>query len=670
MEVIMKKSEKFAVEIEERKAKERIRKARRKSRPVMQPSKPSRASQSAHKKQRPIIPPKAILRIKKIKTISQIKASGNHVFRLNETSNANPELAHLNKILFGSGNLYADYLEKLGDIKVRKNNVLLVEHLLAVSPEYFQGQDSEAKIKAWEDASLAFLHKEYGDNLVSFCTHHDEISSHGHAHIICRDYAKDDLGKLNARKWFGGKEKLSKLQDRYAEALSPLGIERGLRKSKAKHQDIKTFYSTINSSKNTPTKKLNKIEYEIDSPRVADYINPQAFAEQQVASALKEQKRRLEQQHHSQIRQAAAKAADRDYAVKRAHQYELTCREYESAKEHSDLFRELPLEKVAIVLGLAWDNRKKQFKSKEHIISISGQKFRDFKTNNRSNDGRKLGGGSLDLVMHVKNCSFDDAKSFLAAKFSTEEVAGHVAANTFNIEKNQITPNPLILPQSHPEHLAKAIDHLISDKQLSESLLHQLQKDGTLFTDKNGNAVFLCHDLDGSVTGAEIVQISPNAEVEKVVSVEGSDTSIGAFIAYGEVCDDTSPKITFVDSVIEALSYTELHPREIAISTAGLNTEFINQNLSELLKLSNHNLSCAWPSHNEAEKTYLRMKSTNLLTDRIFPPDKKKSWNKALKAQKTLAQERATELSNNQKETQEYTKHSKWKKQHNYDHTS
>lgn len=53
------------------------------------------------------------------------------------------------------------------------------------------------------------------------------------------------------------KYELIDLQTEYAQALKPLGLERGKRKSKAKHMAVKTYYGLVNQDlelKNTPLK--------------------------------------------------------------------------------------------------------------------------------------------------------------------------------------------------------------------------------------------------------------------------------------------------------------------------------------------------------------------------------------------------------------------------------
>ena len=56
----------------------------------------------------------------------------------------------------------------------------------------------------------------------------------------------DEKGKLNARGYFGGREKMRGMQDSFAKQMQPLGLERGIKGSKARHVDVKEYYSRLN----------------------------------------------------------------------------------------------------------------------------------------------------------------------------------------------------------------------------------------------------------------------------------------------------------------------------------------------------------------------------------------------------------------------------------------
>jgi hypothetical protein len=57
----------------------------------------------------------------------------------------------------------------------------------------------------------------------------------------------DEKGKLNCRALFGGSRyRLSELQDDFALAMKPLGLERGIKGSRAKHTEVRKYYAAIN----------------------------------------------------------------------------------------------------------------------------------------------------------------------------------------------------------------------------------------------------------------------------------------------------------------------------------------------------------------------------------------------------------------------------------------
>ena len=91
----------------------------------------------------------------------------------------------------------------------------------------------------WQQAVKQWLDNEYGDRIVRAELHLDEATPHIHAYLV----TLDERGKLNCRGLFGGREKLSKFQDSYAEAMSSLGLERGIKGSRAKHTAVKQYAS-------------------------------------------------------------------------------------------------------------------------------------------------------------------------------------------------------------------------------------------------------------------------------------------------------------------------------------------------------------------------------------------------------------------------------------------
>jgi hypothetical protein len=208
-----------------------------------------------------------ILRTAKQKTDGNIATLGQHLQRTRDTPNADPDLTHQNLILRGSADLLADVKSRLKEIEPtngepRKNAVLCIEHLIAVSPDFLHftkddgnysprysadpvaslqpdSQLDADRLSGLVERTLAWLDKRYGlENVVNVQLHLDESSPHIHATVV----PVDERGKLNCRAFLGGREKMRAMQTSIAEEMAPLGLIRGVEGSKAHHQDVKRFY--------------------------------------------------------------------------------------------------------------------------------------------------------------------------------------------------------------------------------------------------------------------------------------------------------------------------------------------------------------------------------------------------------------------------------------------
>jgi hypothetical protein len=204
--------------------------------------------------------PTCSLRHDKLKTFGQIANLQGHVDRTLPCQNADPTLSHNNFDLIGLPEVEQDLpLEvvvrtRIGNQTIRKNAVLACEMLLNVSPEYFRPDQpkepfyyQENRVKEWVEACKKWLLQDYGTQRILKATVHlDEATPH--IHVVYVPF--DEKGKLNARGFIGaGRWNMSLLQDRYHAAIAHLGdagIERGKKRSKAKYQDIRQFYSEVN----------------------------------------------------------------------------------------------------------------------------------------------------------------------------------------------------------------------------------------------------------------------------------------------------------------------------------------------------------------------------------------------------------------------------------------
>lgn len=193
----------------------------------------------------------AILRIQKHKTIAAIAGVARHHSREIDCPTADPEKSpnNLKLGLAASGSkevgrgikAIIDDAQSKVKRKFRSDSVKAVEFMLTASPEFFATANKKQKSQFFKK-SIDFLEKEFGKaNIVATWLHLDESTPHLHVMMV----PIDSKGVLNARHFFGSADKLSELQTKYAEVVSSLGLERGVKGSKAKHQPVKAFWQRV-----------------------------------------------------------------------------------------------------------------------------------------------------------------------------------------------------------------------------------------------------------------------------------------------------------------------------------------------------------------------------------------------------------------------------------------
>jgi hypothetical protein len=198
-----------------------------------------------------------------------IAASDRHTERAMKTPNADAERTENNLRLRGEKG--DDLKQKIETViseaqaqtgqRIRKDAVKCVEFFFGASPEYFEKPPTDEQEKAQakrgirqrvidRQKELEFYRKvnefmerleEHGFVFVKAVAHRDEQTPHVVAYAVPLDRNK----RLNCKAHLGGREKLSALQDDYAEAMKLLGLERGIRGSQAEHQRVKTWYGKV-----------------------------------------------------------------------------------------------------------------------------------------------------------------------------------------------------------------------------------------------------------------------------------------------------------------------------------------------------------------------------------------------------------------------------------------
>lgn len=256
-----------------------------------------------------------------------------HNDRTNNVKNADPDLTHMNQTWsrYGSNDLKNDIESHIAEkgVKVRKNSVKAIEHLITFSPEFsklkkaksdngdyiLRGNGSE--VKSYFTDAIRWLKKTYGkENLVHFTVHFDEKTPHMHAYIVpVREKEvkwKNKGGEgmkivssLCARDYLGGKEKMKSMQDSFHESVKSHGLDRGQRGSLANHEHIQKYYDRVNQAQITGMKmddfRSSQPSIQIDKPSL--FENKDDWMEKQLIS-LNEQVMAEKKKAVSEFKQA------------------------------------------------------------------------------------------------------------------------------------------------------------------------------------------------------------------------------------------------------------------------------------------------------------------------------------------------------------------------------
>ncbi|BAB77487.1 MobV family relaxase (plasmid) [Anabaena sp. FACHB-709] len=443
----------------------------------------------------------AILRVEKLKSFGNVGGSEKHTARLQDTPNADTTKKNIRLIGMEDNSSLEDLVKtKIANTtkhKPRKDAVLCSEMFLSASPEYFRPDDpsragewNHERMVLFAGASRQWLINNYGDKCVRAELHLDEATPHIHAYIVP---INDKTKQLSHKEMFGGNGrvgsiKLSKLQDSYASALAPLGIERGVKGSKATHTKVKEYYQAVNSEPLTAVwsnKKLAPQPLESATNYVARIQNDDQFhaINHQLADRafMQERLERAEQR-------ARASEKERQRLEKEVRSLELKTQQ----------LRDLELLDVAWELGL--DYERERWRGHGHIINIDGSKFYDF-----SPDQQKGGGGAIDLVMHVNQCNFRQAVVWLHERFGEAGVERAAIAHVKNRAADiiQAEPRPQFTPPVENKANWPAVErYLTQQRGIPSDCLQMLQNLGLLYADDQQNAVFVMRDLEGQTSGA------------------------------------------------------------------------------------------------------------------------------------------------------------------------
>lgn len=169
----------------------------------------------------------AIMRGEKRKT-GDVRGITAHIARTQPTPNADADKQHKNYAVVGpewnDQEGINDAIEARTPKKYRRDAVRAIEYIVSASPEWFE-KNSEQQAALYFERAVDWFQDEFGvDNVVSAVVHNDESSPHMHILVVPLDA---ESGRLNGKWFFGNKGILQKRQSRFAEHMSPFGVERG-----------------------------------------------------------------------------------------------------------------------------------------------------------------------------------------------------------------------------------------------------------------------------------------------------------------------------------------------------------------------------------------------------------------------------------------------------------
>lgn len=206
----------------------------------------------------------AIMRFEKMGSLNEVTRSLRHIFREQETPNADAARCELNENLISkittcaeqSINLMKERLKRL-DKPPRSNAVLAIEVIFTASPESMETLTLNQRRQYFRDSARWFAAKVGAENLLVAQIHRDESCEH--LHLLCLPILVGE-NTLNCRKLIGGhKNRASELQDEFFETVAKkYGLDRGKRGSRQKHTSLREHNSLV--SQELPKLRAEKLE--------------------------------------------------------------------------------------------------------------------------------------------------------------------------------------------------------------------------------------------------------------------------------------------------------------------------------------------------------------------------------------------------------------------------
>jgi hypothetical protein len=186
-----------------------------------------------------------------------VNASFRHAYRAQETKNADPakldqNLGIIKKTAAGA----IARFKSLSPKKPRKDSVIGLEYMIGGSPEAIHAMSKQEQLNYFSDAVKWLKTRHGAENIVAGSVHFDETTPHISVMVI----PVDPSGKLNCKHFTGDRKKCSEYITDFSEKVGERhGLVRGIKKSGAHHQDIKTYYANLGKTKQELNRQSDKL---------------------------------------------------------------------------------------------------------------------------------------------------------------------------------------------------------------------------------------------------------------------------------------------------------------------------------------------------------------------------------------------------------------------------
>lgn len=223
--------------------------------------------------------------------------------------------------------------------------------------------------------------------------------------------------------------------------------------------------------------------------------------------------------------------------------------------------RAIPLESVLEGFGARRDPKdpKRNWRMGNSRITVTGDRFFD-------HNAERGGGGAVDLTLHLMGHdikrppreAFRSAMQWLGAGERAVHAAIAKAQQSLSPVASEPTPSAQEPPVPDARRLSRVRFYLTRTRGIPEELVDATIRQGRLFADTKGNAVFRLVNAEGHEVGFE----KRGTYDKPYHGVYGEKGLFAVGSRHARVA-------AFVESAIEALSYKALRPEALVISTTG-----------------------------------------------------------------------------------------------------